>query len=146
MHILSNAHSKIYENYINITYQFNDKNRSNRNIHSHDIRKSLCMLVVNYRESDVRFLYSTRTHLNHILDVPVCQYSPTSFRNRGQGQFIYSLLPSSFEAPFKDKTVTEHRPPKRTIPRMRWLTLAMLPNDLRPKRLLRPSTRGIYSP
>jgi len=27
---------------------------------------------------------------------------------------------------FKDKTVTEHRPPKQTIPRMRWLTLAML--------------------
>jgi len=35
--------------------------------------------------------------------VPVCQYSPTSLRNRGQGQFIYSLLPSPFEAPFKDK-------------------------------------------
>jgi len=34
---------------------------------------------------------------------------------RGKGQFTYSLLPSPFEVPFKDKTVTKHRPPKRTI-------------------------------
>ena len=61
----------------------------------------------------------------------VCQYSPTSLRNRGQWQFIFSLLLSPFEVHFKDKTVTEHRPPKRTIPRMRLLTLAMLSNDLR---------------
>jgi len=65
---------------------------------------------------ELRELGSTCSGPLHI--VPVCQYSPTSLRSRGQRKFIYSLLPQPTEAPFKDKIVTEHRTPKRTIPRM----------------------------
>ena len=54
---------------------------------------------------------------------------------------------SPFEAPFKDKTVTEHQPPKRTIPRMWWLTLAMLSNDLRSEQWRPPwGRRGSFAP